>query len=102
MRYLTYIASLMIVAFTLPSCEKDLLTTIPNDRISSEIFWKTDNDATLATNAIYTYMAETPDHFIGWDCMSDIVFTNPTGPVEASISQGQFNTLNSRIGGDWN
>lgn len=102
MRYLKYIASLMTAAFILQSCEKGLLNTVPNDRISSDIFWKTENDATLAANAIYTYMAETPDHFIGWDCMSDIVFTNPTGPVEASISQGQFNTLNSRIGGDWN
>lgn len=34
--------------------------------------------------------------------MSDIIFTNPTGPQEASISQGQFNALNSRISGDWN
>lgn len=88
-------------ATLLPGCQKDLLNTVPNDRISTDIFWKTDNDATLAANAIYTYMAETPDHFFGWDCMSDIIFTNPTGPVEASIAQGTFNPLNSRISGDW-
>ena len=81
----------------LQSCQKNLLNTVPNDRISTDIFWKTDNDATLAANAIYTYMAETPDHFFGWDCMSDIIFTNPTGPVEASIKEGQYNALNSRI-----
>lgn len=82
-------------------CQRDLLNTIPNDRISTEIFWKTETDATLAANAVYTYMAGSADHFAGWDCMSDIVFTNPTGPQEAAISQGQFNGLNSRISGDW-
>ncbi|MBS1662192.1 MAG: RagB/SusD family nutrient uptake outer membrane protein [Bacteroidetes bacterium] len=101
MRIIKYTVLGVAGLFLLQSCQKDLLNTVPNDRISTEIFWKTDNDATLAANAVYTYMAETPDHFFGWDCMSDIIFTNPTGPVEASISQGQYDALNSRISGDW-
>src|ERR1700709_1799454 len=95
MRYLKKIIVPIVVIFLLDACNKSLLDTIPNDRISTEIFWKTDNDATLAANAIYTYMSESADHFIGWDDMTDIVFTNPTGPQEASIQQGQFNALNS-------
>lgn len=101
MWYLKNSCLLVIAILFLQGCKKDLLETIPNDRISSEIFWKTDNDATLAANAVYTFMAESADHFMGWDNMSDIVFTNPTGPQEASIAQGQFNALNSRITGDW-
>lgn len=101
MWYLKSFCLLLIATCFLPGCKRDLLDTIPNDRISTEIFWKTENDATLASNAVYTYMAESADHFIGWDDMSDIVFTNPTGPQEASIQQGQFNGLNSRISGDW-
>ena len=101
MCYLKNSCLLIIAILFLQGCKKDLLETIPNDRISTEIFWKTDNDATLAANAVYTYMAESADHFMGWDDMSDIVFTNPTGPQEASIQQGQFNGLNSRISGDW-
>ena len=102
MRYLKNIFFLVMTTFLMQGCKKDLLNTVPNDRISTDIFWKTDNDATLAANAVYTYMAESAEHFIGWDCMADIVFTNPTGPQEASIKQGQFNALNSRISGDWN
>ena len=101
---MSYFKNIILIAaatFLIQGCKKDLLDTIPNDRISSEIFWKTENDAILAANAVYTYMAESADHFIGWDNMSDIVFTNPTGPQEASIAQGQFNALNSRITGDW-
>jgi hypothetical protein len=101
MRYLKYMIIILAGTSLLQACNKGLLETVPNDRISTEIFWKTDNDATLAANAVYTYMAEGAEHFIGWDCMSDIVFTNPTGPVEAAISRGDFNALNSRIGGDW-
>jgi len=101
MRVLLYIAIAAVGLSLLSGCQKNLLNTVPNDRISTDIFWKTDNDATLAANAIYTYLAETPDHFFGWDCMSDIIFTNPTGPVEAAIAQGQYNALNSRISADW-
>lgn len=95
------ICTLLFSILLLIGCKKDLLETIPNDRISSDIFWKTENDATLGANAVYTYIGETADHFIGWDNMSDIVFTNPTGPQEASIAQGQFNAFNTRISGDW-
>ena len=102
MRNIKNILGLFAVILLVQGCKRELLETIPNDRISSEIFWKTESDATLAANAVYTFMAESADHFIGWDAMSDIVFTNPTGPQEASISQGQFNALNSRITGDWN
>ncbi|MGN6193753.1 MAG: RagB/SusD family nutrient uptake outer membrane protein [Ginsengibacter sp.] len=102
MRYVIKIISILAITSLFASCKKDLLNTIPNDRISSTIFWKTDNDATLAANAVYTYLSQGAEHFIGWDGMSDIVFTNPTGPSEASISQGQFTTLNSRVSNDWN
>ena len=101
MRNIKKLFILFIASGFILGCKRDLLETIPNDRISSEIFWKTDNDAVLAANAVYSFLAESADHFIGWDGMSDIVFTNPTGPQEASISQGQFNALNSRITNDW-
>lgn len=102
MKFYKYIMAVFAGGLLLQACNKDLLETIPNDRLSTEIFWKTENDATLAANAVYTYMSEGAEHFIGWDCMSDIVYTNPTGPVEASIAQGHHNALNSRISGDWN
>lgn len=102
MRYLKYISLIFTGSLLLAACNKDLLTTIPNDRISSEIFWRTENDATLAANAVYTFMSEDAEHFIGWDAMSDIVFGNPTGPAEAVIARGDYNALNSRISEDWN
>jgi starch-binding outer membrane protein, SusD/RagB family len=101
MKYLKYtIAFTMVTCLTI-GCKKDLLVTIPNDRISTDIFWKTDNDALLAANAVYTFMSENAQHFIGTDGMSDIVYANPTGPAEALVARGGFNALNSRISDDW-
>ena len=40
-------------------CNKNLLSTIPNDRITSEIFWTKDNDAVIAANALYTFLDST-------------------------------------------
>jgi starch-binding outer membrane protein, SusD/RagB family len=102
MRYLKYIFILIAATSFLFSCKKDLLETIPNDRISTEIFWKTDNDALMAANAVYTFLAEGGEHFIAWDGMSDIVYANPTGPAEALVSRGDYNALNARITNDWN
>lgn len=83
------------------SCKKDLLVTIPNDRISTEIFWQTTQDATLAANSVYTFMAESAGHFISWDGMSDIGNTHSPQSSESFILQGQFDALNSRVSSDW-
>ena len=48
MNYLIKIFFAIIAIASFSGCSKDLLDTIPNDRISTEIFWKTDKDATLA------------------------------------------------------
>src|SRR5690606_20391330 len=42
----------LIVLSTL-SCQKDLLNTVPKDRLASNLFWKTTDDAIYAVNGIY-------------------------------------------------
>ncbi len=101
MKYLKYICAVFTAVTLLVSCKRDLLETIPNDRISTDIFWRTENDALLAANAVYTFMSESGEHFVSWDGMSDIMFANPTGPQEALVARGGFNTLNGRITNDW-
>ncbi len=53
------ICILFVLIVYMPSCQKNLLETIPDDRISSNIFWNTENDAILASNAAYG--------ILGWD-----------------------------------
>ena len=102
MKYLKYLTILTMTVSFMMGCKKELLQTIPNDRISTEIYWRTEADAILSANAVYTFMSESAEHFVSWDGMSDIMYANPTGPQEALIARGGFNTLNGRISNDWN
>lgn len=72
----------------------DVLDTIPTDRISSEIYWKTDQDAELASNAVYRFL-EDPGTLLSRDEMSDIARatfeTSDETKVEASIADPQTN-----------
>lgn len=72
----------------------DVLDTIPTDRISSEIFWKTDKDAEYASNAVYRFL-EDPGTLLSRDEMSDIARatfeTSDETKIEASIADPQTN-----------
>lgn len=99
MSYLIKIfATILTVAF-FSGCSKDLLETIPNDRISTEIYWKTDNDATLAANAVYTYLEAV--NIFTWDGMSDIGHTNIPFAVNAIVERGQFDAQDGIILNEW-
>lgn len=100
MNFLRNIILVLFLTATISSCSKDLLETIPNDRISTEIFWKTDNDATLAANAVYTYLDDIPTYF-SWDGMSDIGHTNVPFDAYAIIEIGQHDALNGIIFDFW-
>lgn len=72
----------------------DVLDTIPTDRLSSEVYWKTDQDAEYAANAIYRFL-ESPVTVLGRDAMSDIARatfeTSDETKVESSIADPQTN-----------
>lgn len=90
----------MLATVLLAGCQKNLLETIPNDRISTEIFWKTEKDATLAANAVYTYLGSAEDYF-SWDGMSDIGHINLPGSANQLILKGEYDPLSSRILSEW-
>lgn len=92
---------LILLSLAFGACE-DLLDTAPTDRISTENFWKTEKDALLAANAVYTHLSETATHYASWDGMTDIGYTNLPQSPESFILQGTFDQLNSRVASDWN
>ena len=100
MKYLINIGLFFWLTVITSSCSNNLLETIPNDRISSEIFWKTDRDAELAANAVYTFLDNVPTYF-SWDGMSDIGHTNIPFNVYAIIELGQHDALNQVILDFW-
>ena len=81
------------------SCDADLLETVPNDRISSAIFWQTPNDALLAVNALYNDLEGV--NLLSFDALTDIAHTNEPFAVQAYIEQGSYDALNNKIHSTW-
>lgn len=62
------------VACMLNACE-DALETVPTDRLSSDVFWQTNNDARLASNACYDKLLNF-DPVLFFESLSDIGHRN--------------------------
>lgn len=94
---------LLIISGTLicQSCEKDFLTTVPDDRLSTALFWKTDQDAIYGANAVYRHLTEGAGIFTSWDAMTDIGMTHTPNLQIALLAEGQIDPLSSRVADEW-
>ncbi|QMW03084.1 RagB/SusD family nutrient uptake outer membrane protein [Spirosoma foliorum] len=88
-----------LVGVTLTACDRELLDTVPNDRLSESLFWKTENDARLAANSLYTDLDST--NLISWDAMTDIAHTNQPFDVQAYVELGQYDATSAKVFGEW-
>ncbi|HXS57954.1 MAG TPA: RagB/SusD family nutrient uptake outer membrane protein [Hanamia sp.] len=80
-------------------CKKDLLETIPNDRIVSSEFWKLEKDAIIASNAVYTFLDGT--NAIEREMLTDIAHNNQVYSTIAAMEKGAFNAQNDVIAEEW-
>lgn len=95
-RYRLLLPALVFLA----GCQEKLLDTIPRDRVSAAIYWKTEQDAELAANAIYTFHGSTENYF-SWDGMSDLGHIGQIGNRNLFILRGDADALNSRFLEEW-
>lgn len=93
------IAMAMLVVAILSSCKKSLLNKLPNDRLSSEIFWKTENDARLAANALYTDLDG--QNIFSWDALTEIAHTNQLANTQTFIELGTYDASNEKVFAEW-
>ncbi len=80
-------------------CQPDLLETIPNDRISKEIFWQTIEDATFAANAVYPSLDGTS--LFSYDGLSDHVLTNHPFNANVELQRGFGTIASGRYFSEW-
>ncbi|MEO6001240.1 MAG: RagB/SusD family nutrient uptake outer membrane protein [Chitinophagaceae bacterium] len=90
--------SIFIVLISL-GCNKDILNTIPNDRITSDIFWTSEKDATIASNALYTFLDGTNQ--LRRDVFSDIAHTNTEYGDYKAIEVGAYNATSPVVETEW-
>lgn len=81
--------TLAIFLLLLPACD-NILETIPSDRISSKVYWKTEQDAEYAANAIYNYLNDT--RIFVFDGQTDILHANIQFSDYASMERGEYDS----------
>uniref|UniRef100_UPI00321693C7 RagB/SusD family nutrient uptake outer membrane protein n=1 Tax=uncultured Draconibacterium sp. TaxID=1573823 RepID=UPI00321693C7 len=93
----------LILLFTISaflfSCQENLLETVPDDRISSEIFWQSEDDAILAANALYPTLTGTG--LFAYDGITDVFHTNRLFDNNSIIEGGNADATFSRFLSEW-
>ena len=88
-----------IVACLMIGCDSNLLKTVPNDRLSSNIFWKTKKDARLAANALYPTLDGI--QITRYDGITDILHTNRPFNDNLEIEAGRATSDHNRFLSEW-
>ncbi|MBR0533027.1 MAG: RagB/SusD family nutrient uptake outer membrane protein [Bacteroidales bacterium] len=78
----------------------DVLNTIPTDRLSSEIYWQTDQDAEYASNAVYRFL-EGPGTIISRESMTDIARSTFQNSAENPVELGVADALSGIFSSAW-
>jgi len=101
MKYFKNVLLITLLAVSSWGCNKDLLVTVPNDRISKEVFWKTDQDAIGATNFVYNYL-ENVQRWTNWDAMSEIGHISKSTLAESYLEKGAQDATSGVFSSVWN
>lgn len=95
------IGLLVIIAISQSGCQKDLLDMPPNDRLASELFWKTENDAILAVNAAYPLVLDDGPTLFQRDAFTDIGHVSSFFNADALVEKNTYDASNSTIATQW-
>lgn len=90
MMYRKKIVLLVVLLFLSTACKDTFLQTEPKDRLSDSSFWKTEEDAELAVNALYDHLKTA---IFRWDSISDIGKPNtPSNSASRNVQGLQSST----------
>lgn len=99
MKAIKYI-SIFLLLLILISCNEDLLNTVPKDRLASDLFWKTEQDAVYASNGIYSILGGHWRYF-SMDAYSDIAHWILQWRAESAVEKHTYDASNNVIASEW-
>jgi hypothetical protein len=82
------------------SCDKDLLNTVPTDRLASELFWQTEEDALYASTGIYSRLGG-QWRYSGMDAYTDIAHFILQWRSESAIEKNTFASNENVVANEW-
>lgn len=89
-----------LISLSVVSCEKDLLNTVPKDRLASDLFWKTENDALYASTGIYSRLGD-QWRYSSMDGYSDIAHFILQWRSESAIEKNTFASNENVVANEW-
>jgi hypothetical protein len=89
-----------ILSLMMLSCEKDLLNTVPKDRLADELFWKTEQDALYASAGIYSRLGG-QWRYSSMDGYSDIAHFILQWRSESAIEKNTFASNENVVADEW-
>jgi hypothetical protein len=98
-KLLNYLFLFFFPGIFLTACSKDLLDTVPNDRLSEIVFWKTQADAQVAVNSLYRDLDG--QNILAWDAFTDLAHVNQPFAVDAFIELGTYDATSSKVLSEW-
>lgn len=99
MKKILYLTTLAFLVSIFSGCKENLLETVPTDRISTDIYWKTEKDATYAANSVYRYLNGVT--IVDYDGLTDILHSNIPFYDNGTIERGDFNSNTPKIYDQW-
>ncbi|MDR1780825.1 MAG: RagB/SusD family nutrient uptake outer membrane protein [Tannerella sp.] len=89
-----------LIALIFSSCSESLLNTIPKDRLASELFWKTEQDAEYAVNGIYSILGG-QWRYTCMDGYTDIAHFVLQWRDESTIEKNTHNASSNVAASEW-
>ncbi|GAC1516841.1 MAG: RagB/SusD family nutrient uptake outer membrane protein [Gemmatimonadaceae bacterium] len=89
------------LALSLVACNDGFLTTAPPDQVPVEGFWRTEQDAVLATTGLYPYLYGHPQ-VTDFDAASDNAWSQKTFSGWYPIGNGTADASTGTVAGFWN
>ncbi|MDR0431129.1 MAG: RagB/SusD family nutrient uptake outer membrane protein [Tannerellaceae bacterium] len=86
------IINIILICSMFTSCHPDLLEQLPPDRVSSGMFWKTEDDALSATSGVYRAMRDYFWDDFKLDSNTDICYGMSRGSETGSLSASSFDS----------
>jgi len=99
MKKILYFTILVFIVSIFSGCTENLLESVPTDRISTDIYWITENDAIYAANSVYRYLDDIA--VVDNDGLTDILHANVPFYDNGTIERGDYNSNTVKIYDRW-
>ncbi|MDR1582652.1 MAG: RagB/SusD family nutrient uptake outer membrane protein [Prevotellaceae bacterium] len=88
------------LALIFVSCNGDLLNPVPKDRLASDLFWQTEEDAIYAANGIYSILGN-QWRYTSMDAYSDLGHFILQWRSESQVEKHTFDASNNVVANEW-